>query len=248
MMSATASQAAPSSMRPPSTACSASIECGGTRSGSALGDGPFWVLITQASLQPARTSRAEARHLDSLFRDDRQRDRDVDVSMQVNGDRVLAHHADRPGRQTHFAARHLEAGRGSRFRDIRSAHGTEQLAFRACLGSHAQLQVLHLFGPLLGVVELFLGLAFELDATRLELGDVVRRRERGLALRQQEIACKPRLDLDPVADAAQVGDFLEKDYFHAGALNADPCTAAARDSARASRPARAGAGSETWCR
>ena len=51
-------------------------------------------------------------------------------------------------------------------------------------------------------------------APRFELRDVVGRRERRLALRQQEVAAVAGLHLDAVADVAEVGDLLQQNDFH----------------------------------
>jgi hypothetical protein len=56
--------------------------------------------------------------------------------------------------------------------------------------------------------------ALELGATRLELGHVGRRRRHRLALGNQVIAPVAGLYADLVAQAAQVADVLEQNYFH----------------------------------
>src|SRR5882757_1253184 len=118
MASATLSQAEVSRSRPPMTACSASTECGGI---SASTDAPE---SRRAFAGPATEL------LELLFRDDQHRQRNIDVGMQVQGDDVLANHPQRTVRHAHFAALELEAGLGSRFRDIARADRTEELALR----------------------------------------------------------------------------------------------------------------------
>jgi hypothetical protein len=57
-------------------------------------------------------------------------------------------------------------------------------------------------------------LGLVLGATLLELGDVGGGGRHGLALRDEEVAAVARLDLDLVAEVAEVGDFLQQDQFH----------------------------------
>src|SRR6266516_3711157 len=106
-MSATLSQADASRSRPPMTACSASIECGGTGASTAA------MLSRRALAEPATCC--------LLFRDDRHRQRNVDVSVQVQADRVLANHAQRPVRHAHFTALDLEARLVERFGNVSRA-------------------------------------------------------------------------------------------------------------------------------
>src|SRR5262249_36034284 len=75
-----------------------------------------------------------------------------------------------------------------------------------------------LLGACLRLGELVARCLLQLVATRFELGDVVGRGERGLALRQQEVAAVARLHFDAVADVAEVGDFLQKNDFHESTL------------------------------
>src|SRR5690606_30722878 len=62
--------------------------------------------------------------------------------------------------------------------------------------------------------ELLRRLPLELRTSLLELRDVLRRRDRRLAFRDQVIAGVTRLDLHEVADAAEVFDLLEQNDLH----------------------------------
>ena len=128
------SQARLSSISAPSTACSASTECGGTR------------ISSTAALSRARRGPTTATFdsgfghepavgltPDLLLGDDRHRQIDGDVRVQVQLHDVLAGLADRAVRQTHFGALDLEAGLAGRFGDVRRADRAEQLAFAARL-------------------------------------------------------------------------------------------------------------------
>src|SRR5690606_35231461 len=58
------------------------------------------------------------------------------------------------------------------------------------------------------------GAGFVLGPTLLELGDIVGRGRNGAAVRHQEVAAIARLDVDLVAQVAEVGHFLQKNQFH----------------------------------
>ena len=79
------------------------------------------------------------------------------------------------------------------------------------------------------------GLLLELDALVLELLDRGRGRAPGGALRDQEVAGVAVLDLDDVAEVAEVGDLLQKNDLHGVVLRpcAGRCTAASPGNARA---------------
>src|SRR5689334_14675535 len=97
------------------TACSASIECGGTGASTAA-------KFSRPDLAGPATGCL-------LIRDDRHQERNVYVGVQVQADRVLANHAQRPVRHAHFAALDLEARFAERLGDISRADGAEELAF-----------------------------------------------------------------------------------------------------------------------
>src|SRR3546814_5488196 len=61
------------------------------------------------------------------------------------------------------------------------------------------------------------GLGLVLGALGLELGDVDRRGRHCLALGHEVVAAVTGLDVDLVAQVAEVGDFLQQDQFHGGA-------------------------------
>jgi len=60
----------------------------------------------------------------------------------------------------------------------------------------------------------------ELGTPRLEALDVVRRGQRGLALRQQEVTAEAGLHFDAIANVAEVRDLLKKNDVH---LSAPQC-------------------------
>ncbi len=115
-------------MSPPSTACSASTECGGVRISS-------WRMM--ATIEPGSL----------LFGDHRERHRNVDVTVQVQRNRVFADRADRPARQAHFSALDGVAGLEAGLRDVRRADRPEQLAFVAGLGRDAEREALERCRP-----------------------------------------------------------------------------------------------------
>src|SRR5690606_37421077 len=141
-------------------------------------------------------------------------DQDVHVAVQVQLDVVIADHADRPFRQPYLAALDLDAERRHRLGNVHGPDRAEQLALRARLGLDADRQALELLRACLRGRELLRRPPLELGAALLELGDVLRRRDRRLALRDQIIARVARLDLHEVSDAAQVVDLLEQNDLH----------------------------------
>jgi len=142
--------------------------------------------------------------------------RHVDVGVQVQGDGVLAEHAQRAVRQPHFAALDVEAGTGAGLGDVAGADRAEQLPFGAGLGVDGELEILHRRRALRGGGQVLARLALELRAARLEARNVLRGGERRLTLRQEEIAAEARADLDAIADVAEVGDLLQQNDFHCG--------------------------------
>src|SRR5690242_13468442 len=134
-MSATLSQALVSSIRPPRTACSASMECGGVRT-SAMEPRSRRAFAVSATRRLGREP--AARRL--LFRDDRNGNRHVDVRMQMQTDDVIAHRAQRTAWQTHFTALDLEVLAVQRFGNIRRADRAEELAFSARLRADGELE------------------------------------------------------------------------------------------------------------
>src|SRR6516162_3093208 len=151
------SQAAASSSRPPSSACSASTEWGGAgASMSATG-----AVSPRALALPAT---AISRRRELLFRDDRHLHRHVDVGVQVQIDSVLAHHAQRSVRHAHFAALDLEVGARQLLGDVAGTDRAEELPFGARLGVDGELEILHGYRPLLGGRQVLARLALELGA------------------------------------------------------------------------------------
>src|SRR5580698_5969640 len=177
-MSATWSQAVLSISSAPSTDCSASRECGGTSPSA-------------PALAPSRRERrgvltrprppASAR----FFRDDDDRQLDLDVGVQMQLHHVLAYGTQWTARQTHFAARERMAGRGGRLGDIGRTDRTEQLSLGSGLGDDRELEILDRRGALLRSMQVLVRHTLELGATGIEARDVLGGRERRLALGQQ---------------------------------------------------------------
>src|SRR5690606_5447766 len=120
----------------------------------------------------------------------------------------------RPLRQPHLAALDLDAERRHRLGDVHRADRAEQLAFGPRLRLDADRLAFELLRARLRGLELLRRPPLELGPALLELGDVLRRRDRRLAFRDQKIARIARLDLHQVADAAQVVDLLEQNDLH----------------------------------
>src|SRR5688572_33308135 len=134
--------------------------------------------------------------------------------MQMQLHRVLASLADRAVRQAHFGTLHRVTGFAQAFDDVAVADRAEQLAFATGLGRERELEAFELGRARLRAAQLVLRDLFELGATGFERGDVFRRRHRGLALGQQVIAAVAGLDLDAIADVAEVGNPLLENEFH----------------------------------
>src|ERR1700677_4352611 len=96
--SATWSQAAESSIKPPSTDCSASIECGGSRKPSPASNERLLTRLATCKACAMRLCRP------LLVGDDSDRQGHINVCVQMQLHLVLAERSDRPGRHAHFAA------------------------------------------------------------------------------------------------------------------------------------------------
>src|ERR1700688_2108992 len=110
------SQAAASSIKPPSTDCSASMECGGKRRPS---PGPKVRFMTRADMRYPNGTRCRA----LLFSDDGDQQGHINVRMQVQLNLVVARDANRAGRHAHFTATDGLACFDGRFGDIGGADG-----------------------------------------------------------------------------------------------------------------------------
>src|SRR5690606_27016835 len=106
-----------------------------------------------------------------------------------------------------------------RLADVGRADGAEELAFATCLGTDRQLEAFKLRGTRLRCLQLLLRKLLELSTASLELGDVLRSSQRRLALRQQIVTPVTGLDLDAIADIAEVGDLLQQNQFHNAPFN-----------------------------
>src|SRR5262245_46679715 len=133
-----------SSISAPSTACSASTECGGTRISSTAALSRARRGPTTATLDSGSATSDVGLKPDLFLGDDRHRQIDSDVGVQVQLHDVLAGLADRAVRQTHFRALDFEARLASRLGDVRGADRAEQLAFASRLRGERQLEALQL--------------------------------------------------------------------------------------------------------
>src|ERR1700722_12729707 len=194
------SQAEASRNRPPMTACSASIECGGTGASTAA--------------KESRRALAGPATVFLLFRDDQHRQRHIDVGMQVQSDNVLANRTQGAVRHAHFTTLDLEAGLGGRLSDVASADRAEELAFGTGLRRDAELEVLHRSRALFSARQVLASELLELLTTGFEALDVVRRRKRRLASGQEEVPAIAGTHFYTVADIAEVGDLLKQNYVH----------------------------------
>src|SRR5512137_2203594 len=143
------SQVLLSSSRPPSTACSASSEFGGTRNAAAssltygrgfrrnLPPEPAPLPLSSWSIVDGCSPRTRG---GSVFGGDHDRQVDLDVGVQVQLHVVLADQADRAARQAHFSALDGDAALRQRFGDVGRADRAEQLAFRAGLRLQVELE------------------------------------------------------------------------------------------------------------
>src|ERR1700677_3481202 len=193
-------------MRPPRTACSASMECGGRRNAPSPPSEPEYGLRRLA------TCKACAQRLwgPLLFGDDGDREGHVDVGMQVQLHLVLAGGSDRTVRHANLAARHWVTRLDGGLVDVGGADRAEQLALGARFGLELELEVLELRGASLCGGELGVRLRLELGALRLELRDVGGGSHRCFAGRHEEVPGVARLDLDAIADLTEVRDLLQQ--------------------------------------
>ena len=96
----------------------------------------------------------------------------------------------------------------------RGADRAEQLAFGGGIGGDRDFGALERGHARLGVGQHGVGLGLVLGALGFERGQVGGGGRHGLAVRHQEVAAVARLDVDLVAEAAEVDDFLQEDQFH----------------------------------
>ena len=134
--------------------------------------------------------------------------------MQSDRHRVLAGGLQRTGRHAHLCLFDGETLLGQGFGDVEVGHGTEQTAVDAGFlgdgdGHAVQLVALALSGSQ------FLGSCFfQFGALDFELGHGSLRCAAGHFLRDQEVTCVTVLDLDDVAQVADVDDFFQQDNLH----------------------------------
>src|SRR5581483_432506 len=134
-------------MSPPSTACSASIECGGVRTSTMSPSEARRALAGPATIVPESPL---------LLGDDGHRKRDVDVGVQVQIHGMLPDHAQRTVRQAHLAAGDVMTGARGCLGDVGRADGAEELPLGACLRVDGEPEFLERLGALLGARVLFL--------------------------------------------------------------------------------------------
>src|SRR5450755_124761 len=153
-----------------------------------------------------------------LFGDDRDHEGHVDVRVQMQLHLVLAKRADGAHGHAHFGARDWLPSLDGRFGDIGGADRAEQLTFRSGLGLELELEILEGCGAALRLRQILGGALFKHRTLGLELLDVGGGGQGGTAGRHQKIACVTGLDLDPIADLAEVRDFLQQNDFHTWGL------------------------------
>src|SRR5579864_7480934 len=235
------SHAALSSNRPPSTDCSASIECGGTFSDSSWGsfDGAFMETNYRANAvirKPERRNKKKrepvarlpffarndlantARYLD-VFAQHRHRHIDENVGVQRNLHRMIADRFQRAFRKTHLRLFHCEALLDQCVGDVGVRHRAEQTAVDASLLANLNGRAGHLFALSLSGCQLFSSDLFQFCTADFEFSDRFLRCTASLLFRDQEVTCVTVLHLDDVPEIAQVDDFFEKNDLHSDA----PC-------------------------
>src|SRR5215212_9871070 len=149
-------------MRPPSTACSASIEWGGVLTS-------VTVAASRRAFAGPATGSLGLEALRLFLGDDRHWQLHVDIRMQVQMHELLAHHAQRAARQTHFAAFYFESLTRAGLGDIRGADGTEQLALSPRFRRDCEAEILHRLGTVGRRSQMLARTALELRASLLEL-------------------------------------------------------------------------------
>src|SRR6266545_805074 len=251
-MSPILSKAPLSIKRPPSTDCSASIECGGTlrfsswESEAVCGTG--WAmkalenLLAETLPRPAKKSTGRQtrpfringlRSLLRSFSQHRYLDVDHDVGVQRDRDGMVPDRFQRTLRQADHRALDLEPLALERLDDVEIRDRAEQVPVDARLLGDLHHEAFELCAFFLGRRKGLRLSLFQLGALFLELGEAFRRRPLRLALRQKIVAGVSVLHLDHIAQAAEVDDFFQENDLHGGSFSAGRCTASARDSARA---------------
>src|ERR1700761_4373524 len=135
----------------------------------------------------------------------------------MQSDRVVTDRSKRSVRQANLATLDVDTGAGRSLGDITGSDRAEELALSTCFRGNDQLELFQLLGALLSRCEVLARSLLELCTTCLEPLDVVRRGQRGLAVREQIVTAEAGLHFDPVTDVAEIGDLLEKNDFHLGA-------------------------------
>jgi hypothetical protein len=130
----------------------------------------------------------------------------VDIELAGVAQRAFAHH--------HFALLERVAGGAERLGDVARPDRAEQLAFRARVRLDGHVGAFERGLARLGRRQDAIGLGLVFAATLLELGEARFGRRRRLALRHEVVAAVARLDVDLVAEVAEVLDFLQKDQLH----------------------------------
>src|SRR3990167_913073 len=233
--SSTRSQALLSSIRPPSTACSASIECGGTfraevcksycsgrlmsfiRLGQRIlcwkNKGHGIAFAMQCPMLASLHSSASPLS-SQLGGYNNNLNGCFNVAVQVHGYVVFAELTNGAVRQTHFSFGHFNARGGQGFSDVVSTDGAEQFAFIARGSGDGDFQFSQLSSAGFSVSFLLGSQFFQLGATRFKRSNVCRSSGSGFALRQQEVTTVTGLNIHFIAQVAQVGDFFQQDQFH----------------------------------
>jgi hypothetical protein len=137
-----------------------------------------------------------------------------DVGVQRDADRMLADGLQRTLRHADLRLVDLESLLGQRFGDVVVRDRTEQAAVDAGLGRDPYSRSVQLLAFGLRRAEAIgLGL-LEVGSTRFEFLDRSLGGATRLALRDQEVARVAFLDLDHIAELAQVDDSFQEDDLH----------------------------------
>ena len=146
--------------------------------------------------------------------DDLHRHIGGDVRHQTNGDDVFAGRLDGAERRANLRLLDLEAELVHRFSDVGVGDGAEQAAVDAALAGDRNFSAVELAGEFFGGSDASSLSLFEFSAASFELGDSLLRGALGVTLGDQEVAAVAVLDLDDVAQIAEMRDLFKQNDLH----------------------------------
>ena len=141
-------------------------------------------------------------------------DLDVDVSMQMHFDLVLAHHTQRSVWQPDFAAFDFRAQFAEGLCNVDRADRSEQTPFTACLHGNGQILAFNQGSARASCIDFGCFFRFEFGSDFLEFLDVLSRCHRRFPLRYQEIPRVTRLHLHAITNTADVLNLFKQNNFH----------------------------------